>query len=69
MDELADCAREVLCGQVVGAVEVFEVSESVAFGGYDMECCGEGISLSVIVGEGHFVFEKARTWVGCMYKV
>lgn len=55
--ELRDCARKILCSQVVGAIEVFQVSESVALGGYDMEGRGEGFPIagSVGVGEGHGV--------------
>lgn len=48
--ELRDCAREILRGQLIGAVEVFKMSEGVAFGGYDMQCRGERIPFAVTDG-------------------
>lgn len=60
VDELVDCAGHILCGQVVGAVQVFEVSEGIAFRGHDMEYRGEDISVG-IHGERHGDF---RTWTG-----
>lgn len=68
--QLRNCARQILCGQVVGAVQVFEVSEGVAFGGYDMEGRGEGIpvSLSVGVGKGH-VDRVLGLRLGLVYRV